>query len=160
VIDGSWVSNTQGLADISMDIMRRQGVTLELVASPLQRAFGDAKRETLPKNCRECEVRFACNGECPTNRFTVTPDGVAGLNCGGFADEVMQTFATAPRNEPCECECRHPGRCRSRPMEGGGHGEEEEQEEGQEEGQEEEVGARHGGPLTVLRASDVGGPPR
>ena len=59
---------------------------VELVASPQQRSFGDAKRDTLPGYCRECEVRFACNGECPKNRFTLTPDGEAGLNylCAGY----------------------------------------------------------------------------
>jgi len=101
---------------------------VELVASPQQRAFGDAKRDTLPRYCVECPVRFACNGECPKNRFTTTPDGEPGLNylcagyrafflhvdgvmrlmaarlrAGGFADEVMTTLRTAPRNEPCPC---------------------------------------------------------
>ena len=40
---------------------------VELLASPKQRAFGDAERDTLPRYCRECDVRFACNGECPKN---------------------------------------------------------------------------------------------
>ena len=59
---------------------------LELVSSAQQAAFGLAKRETLPKYCRECEVRFACHGECPKNRFIDTPDGEAGLNylCAGY----------------------------------------------------------------------------
>jgi uncharacterized protein len=59
---------------------------LELVSSPQQVAFGLAKRDTLPKYCRECEVRFACHGECPKNRFIETPDGEAGLNylCAGY----------------------------------------------------------------------------
>ena len=59
---------------------------LELVSSPQQVAFGLAKRETLPKYCRECEVRFACHGECPKNRFINTPDGEPGLNylCAGY----------------------------------------------------------------------------
>lgn len=101
---------------------------VELVASPKQRAFGDAKRDSLPRYCRECEVRFACNGECPKNRFTLTPDGEPGLNylcagyraffnhidgvmrlmadrlrSGGYADEVPGILARAPRNEPCPC---------------------------------------------------------
>jgi uncharacterized protein len=59
---------------------------VELVASDRQRAFGNAKRDTLPRYCRECEVRFACNGECPRNRFINTPEGEPGLNylCAGY----------------------------------------------------------------------------
>jgi uncharacterized protein len=101
---------------------------LELLASPQQQAFGRAKIESLPVYCQECSVRFACNGECPKNRFTRTPDGEAGLNylCAGYksfftsidgpmtimaellrqghyADEIMQLFARAGRNEPCPC---------------------------------------------------------
>jgi len=58
----------------------------ELVASPRQHAFGMAKRDTLPQYCRDCEVRFACHGECPRNRFVLTPDGEPGLNylCEGY----------------------------------------------------------------------------
>jgi uncharacterized protein len=58
----------------------------ELVGSPAQRAFGAAKRDTLPRYCRECPVRFACHGECPKNRFILTPDGEPGLNylCAGY----------------------------------------------------------------------------
>ena len=59
---------------------------LELVSSPQQAAFGLAKRDTLPNYCRECDVRFACHGECPKNRFINTPDGEPGLNylCAGY----------------------------------------------------------------------------
>lgn len=53
---------------------------LELVASPEQRAFGQAKNDTLPRYCRDCDVRFACNGGCPKDRFETTPDGEPGLN--------------------------------------------------------------------------------
>jgi len=58
----------------------------ELVGSERQRAFGAAKRDTLPRYCRECPVRFACHGECPKNRFILTPDGEPGLNylCAGY----------------------------------------------------------------------------
>ena len=57
-----------------------------LVNSPQQQAFGQAKETTLPRYCRECDVRFACNGECPKHRFMSTPDGEPGLNylCGGY----------------------------------------------------------------------------
>ncbi len=57
-----------------------------LVNSPQQQKFGLDKRTTLPRYCRECEVRFACNGECPKHRFIRTPDGEEGLNylCAGY----------------------------------------------------------------------------
>ena len=37
--------------------------------STQQREFGQAKLDTLPRHCRECEVQFACHGDCPKNRF-------------------------------------------------------------------------------------------
>ena len=52
----------------------------QLADSPMAKEFGNAKRDALPKYCRECSVRFACNGECPKHRFTWTPDGEWGLN--------------------------------------------------------------------------------
>jgi uncharacterized protein len=57
-----------------------------LVASDKQRQFGLDKRGTLPRTCRECEVRFVCHGGCPKDRFIDTPDGEAGLNylCRGY----------------------------------------------------------------------------
>ena len=59
---------------------------LELVDLPQQRAFGRAKLDTLPAYCRSCDVRFACNGGCPKDRFLVTPDGEGGLHylCEGY----------------------------------------------------------------------------
>lgn len=42
----------------------------ELVNSPAQVAFGQAKLQDLPQGCRSCEVRFACHGDCPKHRFT------------------------------------------------------------------------------------------
>jgi uncharacterized protein len=59
---------------------------LELVNSEQQRRFGLAKRDTLPRYCRECPVLFACHGECPKDRFISTPDGEPGLNdlCAGY----------------------------------------------------------------------------
>lgn len=40
-----------------------------ITSSPPQRQFGQAKADTLPRYCLDCEVRFACQGECPKNRF-------------------------------------------------------------------------------------------
>ena len=102
---------------------------LQLVTSEQQRTFGLVKRDTLPKYCRGCSVRFACHGECPKNRFISTPDGEPGLNylCAGYkaffthidramhlmaellrhgryADEAMAMLAelraTSPRMQP------------------------------------------------------------
>jgi uncharacterized protein len=58
----------------------------DLVASDQQLKFGNVKLDTLPKYCLGCDVRFACHGECPKNRFIKTPDGEPGLNylCEGY----------------------------------------------------------------------------
>jgi len=94
----------------------------ELVGSDRQHKFGQDKLTTLPKYCQQCEVRFACHGECPKHRFMNTPDGEPGLNylCAGYkaffnhideplkiiadlfrkgreADEVMQKLAAKDR---------------------------------------------------------------
>jgi uncharacterized protein len=59
---------------------------IDLISSKQQVKFGQDKFATLPKYCRECEVLFACYGECPRNRFIHTPDGEPGLNylCAGY----------------------------------------------------------------------------
>jgi uncharacterized protein len=97
----------------------RETHLIQLLSSPQQIKFGQDKKNTLPRYCRECEVRFACHGECPKNRFIKTPDGEEGLNylcaaykaffnhidgtmrimtslvrSGRFADEIMQMSAT------------------------------------------------------------------
>ena len=59
----------------------------DLVASSRQRQFGLDKRERLPATCRRCDVIFACQGECPRNRFMRTPEeGEEGWNylCEGY----------------------------------------------------------------------------
>lgn len=105
---------------------------LEMVASPQQLKFGQDKLDSLPRYCLECEVRFACHGECPKNRFLLTPNGESGLNylCAGFklffqhvdfpmkimaglirrnreAKEVMEilerAYAGVQRHDPCPC---------------------------------------------------------
>lgn len=73
----------------------------DIVVSDQQRQFGLAKRDTLPRYCRECDVHFVCNGECPKNRFIKTPDGDPGLNylCAAYKaffhhiDEPMRVMA-------------------------------------------------------------------
>ena len=73
-----------------------------LVGLEQQKRFGDAKRDGLPRYCRECEVRFICNGGCPKNRIRRTPDGEAGLNylCKGYRaffnhiDQPMKIMAS------------------------------------------------------------------
>ena len=110
----------------------RESPMLELVASQQQRQFGLDKRDTLPRYCLDCDVRFACHGGCPKDRFVETPDGEPGLNylCAGYkaffhhVDRPMRTMAeqlrrgAAPaaivelyaaedtrrgRNDPCSC---------------------------------------------------------
>lgn len=59
---------------------------VEMMYSPRQLQFGQDKSDKLPRQCKECEYLFACNGECPKNRFTHTPSGDPGLNylCKGY----------------------------------------------------------------------------
>lgn len=58
----------------------------ELVASTAQRAFGQAKLESLTEQCRRCPVRPACHGGCPKDRFAASRDGEPGHNylCPGL----------------------------------------------------------------------------
>ncbi len=51
-----------------------------MVDSPAQKVFGDAKRDRLPVECQQCEVKFACHGECPKHRFVQSKDGSRDLN--------------------------------------------------------------------------------
>jgi serine-type anaerobic sulfatase-maturating enzyme len=57
-----------------------------LMSSTQQSRFGAAKATALPSDCQKCDVRFACNGECPKHRFTQTAAGEYGLNylCAGY----------------------------------------------------------------------------
>jgi uncharacterized protein len=78
---------------------------MDMVQSDRQRLFGMAKRDSLPRYCRECDVLFACHGECPKNRFLTTPGGEVGLNhlCAGWKaffhriDEPLQVMTTLMR---------------------------------------------------------------
>lgn len=64
----------------------KQRPLLAMVNSQQQHQFGQAKRDTLPRYCRECPVLFVCNGGCPKDRILSTPDGEPGLNylCEGY----------------------------------------------------------------------------
>jgi uncharacterized protein len=75
-----YVDNEHNLGNI------RKESLASFIDSKRQREFGMAKSNTLPRYCIECEVREMCNGECPKNRFILTPDGEAGLNylCKGY----------------------------------------------------------------------------
>lgn len=57
-----------------------------LIKSKQQQEFGQDKLDSLPNYCLNCEVKFACNGECPKHRFIKTPEGEDGLNylCAGY----------------------------------------------------------------------------
>jgi len=83
-----------------------------MVNSPSQIKFGNDKSNSLPKYCRQCEVRFACNGECPKHRFIQTPDGESGLNylCAAYKkffnhiNPHMRTMEKLLRNERAAAE--------------------------------------------------------
>lgn len=59
---------------------------LELLESPDQRAFGQAKFDSLPRACHACDVLDLCHGGCPKDRLLKTEDGEEGLNylCAGY----------------------------------------------------------------------------
>jgi uncharacterized protein len=79
----------------------------EMVRSQQQFDFGIDKRNRLPRYCLQCEVRYACHGECPKHRFILTPDGRPGLNylCAGYkmffkhAEPYMDYMAKELRNK-------------------------------------------------------------
>ena len=66
----------------------------ELMALPAQRKFGEDKRDTLTRQCRDCEVRPLCNGGCPKDRFALSRDGEPGHN---YLCEGLYRFFTHSR---------------------------------------------------------------
>jgi len=52
----------------------------DLAQDPRMRRFGDAKKDSLPTACRECSELAMCNGDCPKDRFAVSPNGDPGVN--------------------------------------------------------------------------------
>jgi len=92
----------------------------DLVQKPEQVQFGAAKRDALPGTCRRCDVRFACHGGCPKDRFATTTEGEPGLHylCEGYQvffrhiDEPMRVMADLLRKgrAPAEIMTRSPAR--------------------------------------------------
>jgi len=105
---------------------------LDLVALPQQRKFGQDKRHSLTRYCRDCDVLAACNGGCPKDRFAHSPYGEPGqhylcpsyqaffrhvrepmqamsglLRVGRAPSEIMTSYAARDsrrgRNDLCPC---------------------------------------------------------
>jgi len=105
---------------------------LDMVRSPQQLKFGQDKRDGLTQYCRDCDVRFACNGGCPKDRFADSPTGEFGhqylcpsyesffhhvrpvmdemaqlLRYNQAPSQVMARYASEDarrgRNDPCSC---------------------------------------------------------
>lgn len=62
------------------------GTLTSMMYSDKQLKFGNDKFDSLPRQCRECDMLFACYGECPKNRFIRDKYGNEGLNylCKGY----------------------------------------------------------------------------
>ncbi|MCC6473389.1 MAG: anaerobic sulfatase maturase [Burkholderiales bacterium] len=62
----------------------RETPLAELVELPRQREFGAAKAEALCARCRDCAVKFACQGDCPRHRFVRNGAGAVSYLCAGY----------------------------------------------------------------------------
>lgn len=71
--------------DYRLGNLARQGLAA-MVDSPQQQAFGRAKSETLPEQCRRCPHLKLCRGGCPKHRFAAAPQSLPGVNylCEGY----------------------------------------------------------------------------
>ena len=59
---------------------------IDMLYGEKQQAFSRLKHTSLPRQCKECDMEFACHGECPKNRFGKDKYGELGLNylCQGY----------------------------------------------------------------------------
>lgn len=64
----------------------REHTIYELMHGEKQKKFGRRKSNSLPSKCMNCKYMMLCNGECPKNRLSVSPDGEPGQNslCEGY----------------------------------------------------------------------------
>ncbi len=64
----------------------RDHTLIEMLYGDKQHAFSRLKHTSLPRQCKECDMEFACYGECPKNRFEKDKYGEPGLNylCKGY----------------------------------------------------------------------------
>ncbi len=64
----------------------RDHTLIEMLYGDKQHAFSRLKHTSLPRQCKECDMEFACHGECPKNRFEIDKYGEPGLNylCKGY----------------------------------------------------------------------------
>lgn len=59
---------------------------IDMLYGEQQQEFSRLKHSSLPRQCKECDIEFACHGECPKNRFMKDKYGDSGLNylCPGY----------------------------------------------------------------------------
>ena len=64
----------------------REQSLIDMLYGEKQQAFSRLKHTSLPRQCKECDMEFACHGECPKNRFGKDKYGELGLNylCQGY----------------------------------------------------------------------------
>lgn len=105
----NWVGDLLGnIADRHM---------LELVVLPQQQKFGQDKRDTLTQYCLDCDVRFACNGGCPKDRFATSPTGEPGQHflCPGYKilhkAAFLRQLVVAQQQEEADTDDRNEEHC-------------------------------------------------